>query len=252
MTPDDILIIIIIGAVIVLALYFIFNNASKPIHNAGQLPAGTKIVQDGMASNESQNSVDSESPQSVSTQLALDENSMSSDDSSVAIIADRASGGHKAPVVDGEKPSPRKYRHVSYKDTTSGDMDKNNFQFLTSDVAENNIDKFVPVDESGGENAMIRLDNTNRKNNETEKYNIDSFLPKEKNKDWFETIDAVDVKNTHLINIYRPIGVNTIGTSLRNASYDLRGNGDAICPQYVVSPWLQSTIQPDRSMKTLC
>jgi hypothetical protein len=73
-----------------------------------------------------------------------------------------------------------------------------------------------------------------------------------KEKDWFETIETVDVKNSHLINIYRPIGANTIGSTHKAAIYDIRGLDKAVCPKFVVSPWLQSSYEPDRSSKGIC
>lgn len=45
------------------------------------------------------------------------------------------------------------------------------------------------------------------------------------------------------------IGVNTQGSSLRNANYDIRAN--PIIPKADVGPWAQSTIDPDVYMKPL-
>lgn len=45
------------------------------------------------------------------------------------------------------------------------------------------------------------------------------------------------------------IGVNTQGSSLRNANYDIRAN--PLIPKDDVGPWLQSTIDPDVYMKPL-
>jgi hypothetical protein len=44
-------------------------------------------------------------------------------------------------------------------------------------------------------------------------------------------------------------GVNTIGSSLKNASRDLRA--EPINPQQVVSPWMQSTVEPDLTRRPL-
>jgi hypothetical protein len=41
------------------------------------------------------------------------------------------------------------------------------------------------------------------------------------------------------------IGINTVGQTLRNANLQLRS--EPPCPQVKVSPWLQSTIEPDVS-----
>jgi len=45
------------------------------------------------------------------------------------------------------------------------------------------------------------------------------------------------------------IGVDTIGASKKNASQDLRGN--VPCPKFVVSPWNNSTIDPDTNLKSM-
>ena len=79
------------------------------------------------------------------------------------------------------------------------------------------------------------------------------LLPKEINNDWFETdfsqaINNVD--NDNLINTDKyVVGVNTIGQSLGNPSYDLRAA--PANPKITVSPWNQSTIEPDYNIKPL-
>ena len=80
-------------------------------------------------------------------------------------------------------------------------------------------------------------------------FNSGSLLPAQQT-DWFEVHNNVNVKNSHLINVYRPVGANTVSGSLRNASWDFRG--DIANPKYVVSPWMQSTISPDHNIKGLC
>ena len=45
------------------------------------------------------------------------------------------------------------------------------------------------------------------------------------------------------------VGVNTVGQTLRNANYNVRS--EPPCPQMKVSPWMQSTIDPDIGRKPL-
>ena len=45
------------------------------------------------------------------------------------------------------------------------------------------------------------------------------------------------------------IGINTVGQTLRNANLQLRS--EPPCPQVQVSPWLQSTIDPDVSRRPM-
>jgi hypothetical protein len=78
------------------------------------------------------------------------------------------------------------------------------------------------------------------------------LLPKEKNPDWFQTpgdkfnlLQAVDLELPEI-----KIGVDTVGQSRKNASYDLRAAPQ--CPKFVTGPWNNSTIEPDYNIKPMC
>jgi len=91
------------------------------------------------------------------------------------------------------------------------------------------------------------------KNNVTN-YSAQDFLPKEINDSWFNT-DFSQAKykmnDDKLINTDRyVIGVNTVGQSLKNASYDIRGA--VAVPKFSISPFNNSTIEPDYNIKPLC
>lgn len=87
--------------------------------------------------------------------------------------------------------------------------------------------------------------------NEIDKNNSKSYLPQEREKEWFEKIETVDIKDSRAINIYKPINTNLIGSS-EKIVYDIRDLEKAVCPKFVTSPWLQSSWEPDRSSKSLC
>jgi len=61
------------------------------------------------------------------------------------------------------------------------------------------------------------------------------------------TINYYDANLT--INTPDKIGVDTQGSSKKNASQDLRGN--IPCPKFVISPWNNSTIDPDTNLKSM-
>jgi hypothetical protein len=108
------------------------------------------------------------------------------------------------------------------------------------------FNKAVP---NGTNTDVIDLNRNNVKN-----YNAKDYLPKEVNDDWFNT-DFSQAKykmnDDKLINTERyVIGINTVGQSLKNASYDIRGAVNV--PKYSVSPWNNSTIEPDYNIKPLC
>jgi hypothetical protein len=78
------------------------------------------------------------------------------------------------------------------------------------------------------------------------------LLPVQKNNDWFQVpndkfnlMQAVDIEVPEI-----KIGVDTVGQSRKNATYDLRAAPP--CPKFVVSPWGNSTIEPDYNTRPLC
>jgi hypothetical protein len=158
--------------------------------------------------------------------------------------------------------SSRSQRNVNYKDARRGDFGKDawsNFldkhNNILSDGQKGSNNQFAPVDESGGQLAVFKDSGKKKCDsgqdcNPEDLFDVNKYLPQEVNDDWFEVQpEAVSVKNRHLINVTKPIGINTIGTSLRNSSYDVRGT--PACPKFVVSPWLQSSIEPDSSLKSI-
>ena len=131
------------------------------------------------------------------------------------------------------------------------------------DMVESVLDNDVlPNDLTMGSNANIndkdtsvtaqnmkKLMDENEKNKL--KFNAGDLLPREVNQDWFETDFShaqVGVDDSNLVTTDRYIvGVNTVGNSLKNPSYDIRSAPP--CPKFVVSPFLNSTIEPDFNIK---
>lgn len=115
-------------------------------------------------------------------------------------------------------------------------------------------DQFVGHDINEGQYAPHKPEKKKTdKFKASEIFNSRNYLPNEKsvNSDWFDQVpEPISVKNRHLINVSKPIGFNTIGSSLRNPSYDIRGSPPN--PKFVISPWMQSTIEPDNNFKSLC
>ena len=87
------------------------------------------------------------------------------------------------------------------------------------------------------------------------KHDVGKLLPDDnlKNKEWADDpYESTKIKNTHLINMYKPIGLNTIQSTLKNPSHDIRGTPPN--PKYKVSPWMWSSIEPDTNLRdqSLC
>ena len=89
--------------------------------------------------------------------------------------------------------------------------------------------------------------------NNLKKYDAKDFLPKEINSEWFDTDFSqakYNVNDDKLINTERyVIGINTVGQSLKNANYDIRGTVPN--PKFTVSPWNNSTYEPDFNLKSI-
>lgn len=86
-----------------------------------------------------------------------------------------------------------------------------------------------------------------------ELFDINKMLPQEIEEDWFDVEPlqtTKKIKGTHLIHPKVHMGVNTVGSSLRNATHDIRG--DIPNPKINVSPWNNSTIEPDTNIKGIC
>lgn len=85
-----------------------------------------------------------------------------------------------------------------------------------------------------------------------DKLTADDLLPKDAaNSKWAQTNPAGqgELKNSNFLNAGYHVGVNTVGNSLRNANLQLRS--EPTNPVLKVSPWMQSTIQPDLNRRPL-
>jgi hypothetical protein len=99
-----------------------------------------------------------------------------------------------------------------------------------------------------------RPDEVDINKNNVDNYNAKDFLPNEINNQWFDTDFSqakYNINDDKLINTDRyVIGINTVGQSLKNASYDIRGTIPN--PKFSVSPWNNSTYTADYNIKPLC
>lgn len=245
--PSDNTSTLIIAAIFLVFLYYVFSP-KPPMQNEGTLVTNSKAVQAGPNGSKAPSADMDSTYTDDSVSMSMNNQDIDTVDASMENIKERAMGRNN---LFYRRRDGASYKNRSYKDLDSGSLKDVEKQYGVQDVTKKYTDRYVPIDESNGEGAPIDL-GSNKDSNEADKYNVNSFLPQEEEKDWFETIEQVDVKNSNLINIYRPIGANTIGSSQKAASYDIRGYAGAICPKFVVSPWLQSSYEPDRSNKGLC
>lgn len=76
------------------------------------------------------------------------------------------------------------------------------------------------------------------------------LLPKDMNSDWSNVNPAnADLKNINLLSAGQLIGINTVGSSLRNAN--LQERSEPVIPKSAIGPWNQSTIDADTLRRPL-
>ena len=155
---------------------------------------------------------------------------------------DKADKYRPSSYLEGERGND--YKELDLQDEYETQMAK------SIDYSQmNNNDQFVPNDQGNGNYAQY----TPTKEEYTVKdlMNSEKLLPQQENKDWFDTVeDAITVKNRHLININKPIGIDSVGSTLKNPSWDIRG--DIVNPKFAVSPWNQSSIEANIQSSGFC
>lgn len=79
----------------------------------------------------------------------------------------------------------------------------------------------------------------------------EELLPQDNSSTWAQVNPQGQgsLKNKSFLQASWATGVNTVGSSLRNSSLDLRS--EVPNPQVPVSPWMNSTIEPDTGRKSL-
>jgi len=79
--------------------------------------------------------------------------------------------------------------------------------------------------------------------------NPEELLPKDNNSMWNQVNPSGEgsLKDRNFLQSGFHIGINTVGQTLRNANLQLRS--EPPCPQVKVSPWMNSTIEPDVSRR---
>jgi hypothetical protein len=82
-----------------------------------------------------------------------------------------------------------------------------------------------------------------------EQLTAEELLPQDNSSLWAQVNPSGvgSLKDRSFLQAGYNIGINTVGQTLRNANLQLRS--EPPCPQVKVSPWLQSTIDPDVSRK---
>ena len=107
---------------------------------------------------------------------------------------------------------------------------------------EDTKNQYMPVAGGGGVPASTC--------NSPQMVDPSELLPKDMNSEWANVNPASnDLKNVNMLNATQLIGINTVGSSLRNANYQIRSEPSN--PRVNVGPWNTSTIDADTFRRPL-
>jgi hypothetical protein len=237
LTKNDML--LILGVIVAVVIYFMYVSKENATSVGKDAPNNSS--DDTMSQSDNTESVGSQDSSLKSVILESD-NTLPQSDSDKTLLKKMTS---KNSAKSGE------YKNVSY---ATGNRESNNSnldQFFEQGDPLNSSENgnFGPNSDSDAQFAAYS-GKPRKELSDEEKFNASAMLPKEERQDWFEDVTPQKIKNRHLINIYRPIGVNTVITSRKNGSLDLRGN--PVNPKTFVSPFLNSSIEPDVNARGIC
>jgi hypothetical protein len=205
------------------------SNNTEPMHNEGML------TQDPRVSNNFNDVVD----------MDLNNDNVSNSGNS-SNSANSTSSESNASTNSSSELNNKEYKYSSYKKGNRNAKSDSLDQFFEGNSpkkSDNNT--FQPSIENDGKYAAYTSGNQN-KLTDKEKFDPNSLLPREKNTEWFDDpFEQTTVKSSHLINIYRPMGVGSIQTT-RARSHDIRGV--PANSKYPISPFNNSSWEADNNI----
>lgn len=141
----------------------------------------------------------------------------------------------------------------SYSQTKGGIVDRMSDGYGAGGAAGNNyVPQTPPVNTNNvavnkpSSSSNFSESSSNNNYNLQPVANPSELLPKDKNSEWasLNPVGSGDgIQTPDLLQSGYHIGIDTIGQTLKNPSYDLRS--DPIIEKKFVSPWNMSTIEPD-------
>ena len=147
-------------------------------------------------------------------------------------------------------PAPNGAHHG--QEATKGPLDKANKHVVPAAKKEEGFSDYASFGDAGGLGSVPMAGAQKPAGcYPREQLNPMELLPSDPNSQWAQVnpTGAGDIQGKNFLSAGALMGINTIGSSMRNANLQLRS--DPPCPQVAVSPWMNSTIEPDLTRKPL-
>lgn len=146
------------------------------------------------------------------------------------------------------------YEEEYTENFTSNEENTNNMNVSSEEEMEsfdnhNNGNVNNRMDYLSSDNNMVEA--RQESNFPKEQLNAEDLLPKDNSSLWAQVNPEGEgsLKDKNFLQSGHHIGINTVGQTLRNANQQLRSEPPN--PQVKVSPWLQTTIEPDLGRKPM-
>jgi hypothetical protein len=167
--------------------------------------------------------------------------------------------GFQNPKVASESSSPRPesvIKSAKLGNKFGGGDFKTKLKGAGGDVGPNTTNVNGLALASGVPDFTLGVTPVISKEKKAKKLSAKDLLPKESKDDWFDMPydkkQMMRIENENLLagaSTQSKIGIDTQGQTLKNASWDLRAAPP--CPKFNISPWLNSTIEPDYNIKPI-
>ena len=136
------------------------------------------------------------------------------------------------------------------KKTTKDNM----YNMISNDISRNKVNQANVMGSSNQDSNFLNVSGMNPNKNPAtcnqQTTDPSDLLPKDINSDWSNVNPAnADLKNINLLSAGQLIGINTVGSSLRNPS--LQERSEPIIPKTNIGPWNNSTIDADTLRRPL-
>lgn len=116
-------------------------------------------------------------------------------------------------------------------------------------VGENEV--FHEIKDKSQQQQMKRPENVPKDCFPKDQLSPGELLPKDANSTWAQVNPSGqgELRDQNFLNAGYHVGINTVGQTMRNPNLQIRS--EPANPQVKVSPWLQSTIEPDSNRRPL-
>lgn len=131
----------------------------------------------------------------------------------------------------------------SAESSTSGNADLKNDASVIQPTSTTDGDQFLQVQ------GLKSGSGVSSSCNNQQMMDPKDLLPRDNNNEWSNIMPNNDLKNVQMLSAGHHIGINTVGSSLRNANLQIRS--EPVIPQANVGPWNNTTIEPDNLRRPL-